>query len=106
STAAAYSSIPLPTQNPDEPKFLYADLGDFGRTEPVAVIDTLDVAPEYSHHGIGHALLQQLFLNLGALRIERVETVVDRQAFPLLGFFYGMGFAPSQRLAFVKRVGK
>ena len=79
-----------------------ADLGDFGRTEPVAVIDTLGVAPEYAHHGVGHALLSQLFLNLGALRIERVETVVDRQAFELLGFFYGVGFAPGQRLAFVK----
>jgi len=79
-----------------------ADLGDFGRTEPVAVIDTLGVAPEYAHHGVGHALLQQLFLNLGALRIERVETVVDRQAFELLGFFHDLGFAPGQRLAFVK----
>lgn len=79
-----------------------ADLGDFGRTEPVAVIDTLDVAPEYAHHGVGHALLSQLFLNLDALRIERVETVVDRKAFALLGFFYDVGFAPGQRLAFVK----
>jgi len=79
-----------------------ADLGDFGRTEPVAVIDTLGVAPEYEHHGVGHALLSQLFLNLGALRIERVETVVDRKAFGLLGFFYDVGFAPGQRLAFVK----
>jgi predicted N-acetyltransferase YhbS len=79
-----------------------ADLGDFGRTEPVAVIDTLGVAPEFAHHGIGHALLQQLFLNLGALRTERVETVVDRLAFELLGFFYDVGFAPGQRLAFVK----
>ncbi len=79
-----------------------ADLGDFGRTEPVAVIDTLGVAPEYAHHGVGHALLSQLFLNLGALRIERVETVVDRKAFDLLGFFYDIGFAPGQRLAFVK----
>ena len=81
-----------------------ADLGDFGRTEPVAVIDTLGVAPEYAHHGVGHALLQQLFLNLGALRIERVETVVDRLAFDLLGFFYDVGFAPGQRLAFVKTI--
>ena len=31
-----------------------ADLGDFGRTEPVAVIDTLGVAPAYAQHGIGH----------------------------------------------------
>ena len=79
-----------------------ADLGDFGRTEPVAVIDTLGVAPEYEHHGIGHALLSQLFLNLAALRIERVETVVANGNLPLLGFFYGAGFAPAQRLAFVK----
>ena len=82
-----------------------ADLGDFGRAEPVAVIDTLDVAPEYEHHGIGHALLSQLFLNLAALRIERVETVVASGNLALLGFFYGAGFAPSQRLAFVKALG-
>ena len=79
-----------------------ADLGDFGRAEPAAVIDTLDVAPEYAHHGIGHALLSQLFLNLSALRIERVETVVASRNLPLLAFFYGAGFAPAQRLAFVK----
>jgi predicted N-acetyltransferase YhbS len=81
-----------------------ADLGDFGRTEPVAVIDTLGVAPEYAHRGVGHALMQQLFLNLNALRIERVETVVAVQALPLLGFFLDTGFAPAQRLAFVKRL--
>jgi predicted N-acetyltransferase YhbS len=82
-----------------------ADLGDFGRTEPVAVIDTLGVAPEYAHRGIGHALMQQLFLNLDALRIERVETVVAVRALPLLGFFLDAGFAPAQRLSFVKRLG-
>ena len=82
-----------------------ADLGDFGRTEPVAVIDTLGVAPEYAHRGIGHALLQQLFLNLDALRIERVETVVAARELELLGFFYGAGFAPAQRLAFIKPTG-
>lgn len=81
-----------------------ADLGDFGRTEPVAVIDTLGVAPEYAHRGVGHALMQQLFLNLDALRIERVETVVAVRALPLLGFFLDAGFAPAQRLAFVKRL--
>jgi len=81
-----------------------ADLGDFGRTEPVAVIDTLGVSPEYAHRGIGHALLQQLFLNLDALRIERVETLVAVRAAALLGFFLDAGFAPAQRLAFVKNL--
>jgi GNAT superfamily N-acetyltransferase len=81
-----------------------ADLGDFGRTEPAAVIDTIGVAPEYANQGVGHALLSQLFLNLSALRIERVETIVAAANVDLLAFFYGAGFAPGERLAFVKRL--
>jgi N-acetylglutamate synthase-like GNAT family acetyltransferase len=81
-----------------------ADLGDFGRTEPVAVIDTIGVDPGYAHRGAGHALLSQLFVNLGALRIERVETVVAPRDLGLLGFLYDAGFAPAQRLAFVRRL--
>ncbi len=78
------------------------DLGDFGRTESVAVIDTIGVDPGYAHRGVGHALLSQLFANLGALRVERVETVVAPSDFGLLGFLYDVGFAPSQRLPFVR----
>jgi len=81
-----------------------ADLGDFGRTEPVAVLDAVGVAPEYHRRGVGRALLDQLFLNLEALRIERVETVVETGALGLLGFFHRAGFVPAQRLAFVKRL--
>jgi GNAT superfamily N-acetyltransferase len=81
-----------------------ADLGDFGRTEPVAVIDTIGVDPGRAHHGVGHALLSQLFVNLGALRIERVETVVAPSDLGLLGFLYGAGFVPSQRLPFMCRL--
>ena len=81
-----------------------ADLGDFGRTEPVAVIDTIGVDPDYAHRGVGHALLSQLFTNLGALRIERVETVVGPRDLGLLGFLYDTGFVPSQRIPFVRRL--
>jgi ribosomal protein S18 acetylase RimI-like enzyme len=81
------------------------DLGDFGRVEPVAVADTIGVDPEYSHRGIGRALLSQLFVNLGGLRIERVETVVAPRDFALLGFLYDVGFRQSQRLPFVRRLG-
>ena len=82
-----------------------ADLGDFGRTDPTAVLDTIGVDPEYEHQGVGHALLSQLFLNLGALRIERVETVVAPRDLGLLGFLYDVGFGPSQRIPFVKASG-
>ena len=80
------------------------DLGDFGRTEPVAVLDTIGVDPDYRHRGVGHALLSQLFINLGGLRIERVETSVEPRDFALLGFLYDVGFAPSQGLAFVRAI--
>ena len=67
---------------------LGADLGDFGRTDPTAIVDTVGVDPEYGHQGVGHALFSQLFLNLAALRIERVETVVAPRDLGLLGFLY------------------
>ncbi len=80
------------------------DFGDFGRTEPTAVIDTIGVHPQFAGTGIGTAMLSQLFVNLHALHVERVETVVAPENFDLLGFFYKAGFSPSQRLALVKRL--
>lgn len=80
------------------------DLGDFGRTEPVAVLDTIGVDPGFTGAGIGTALMSQLFVNLEALRVERVATVVERDDFGLLEFFYRAGFGPGQRLGFVKRL--
>jgi len=79
-----------------------ADLGDFGRAEPVAIVDTLGVDPGWRGRGIGQALLSQLFVNLSALRIERVETVIAHDAPDLAAFFRAAGFAQGQRLAFCK----
>jgi len=79
-----------------------ADLGDYGRIDPVAVLDTIAVDPAWGHRGVGAALFSQLGINLRALRIERIETIVAPQDFGLLGFLYARGFAPSQRLAFVR----
>ena len=81
-----------------------ADLGDFGRTEPVAVVDTLGIDPAYAHRGYGQALLAQLLANLSALQVERVETMVKSTDLALLGFFQSAGFTPSQRVSFVRRI--
>jgi len=80
------------------------DFGDFGRTEPTAVIDTIGVHPQFAGGGTGTAMLSQLFVNLHALHVERVETVLAPENFDLLGFFYKAGFSPSQRLSLVKRL--
>lgn len=81
------------------------DLGDFGRTEPVAVIDAIGVDPLRASAGFGRALLSQLVFNLAALGVDRVETVVAPGDSALLGFFHRAGLRPSERLAFVKRLG-
>ena len=80
------------------------DYGDFGRSEPAAVIDTVGVDPLRLHLGIGRALLSQLFMNLAGLGVERVETVLAPGNLDLLGFFYDAGFRPSERLSFLKKL--
>lgn len=80
------------------------DYGDFGRVEPVAVIDTVGVDPMRAREGIGRALLSQLFVNLSALGVERVETVIAPGRLDLLGFFHHAGLRPSERLGFLKRL--
>jgi predicted N-acetyltransferase YhbS len=80
------------------------DYGDFGRAEPVALIDTIGVDPLRARQGIGRALLSQLFANLAAIGVERVETAVAPGDLGLMGFFYRAGFRPSERLAFLKQL--
>lgn len=80
-----------------------ADVGDCGRTEPVAVLDTIGVDPEYARRGIGRELLERLLDNVSQFQVERVETLVRVADLELLRFFQRVGFAPSQRLSFVWR---
>ena len=78
-----------------------ADLGDFGRTAAVAVIDTIGVDTDYARQGVGRAMLRELFASLGALHVDRVETVLSRTDLAMLGFFQSMGFTSTQQLPFV-----
>jgi ribosomal protein S18 acetylase RimI-like enzyme len=78
------------------------DMGDFGRTEPTAVMDTVGVHPAFAGKHVGRALMRQLLLNLGSLRVERVVTQADWDHLPLLGFLARTGFGLSQRLSFEK----
>ncbi len=80
------------------------DFGEFGRTEPEAVIDIIGVAPRHAHLGVGTALMSQLLANLGSLRVERVRTGVRWNDTALLHFMERCGFKPSQRLALRKRL--
>lgn len=72
--------------------------GEFGRAEPVAVIDSLGVDPGYRKRHVGQALMRQLLMNLGALQVERVETQVDGTQSGLLAFLASSGFRPAPRV--------
>lgn len=76
------------------------DLGEFGRVEPVAVMDTIGVDPDYRDQGIGRALLSQLLINLATLRVEHIRTEIGWHDHTLLAYLDRCGFRPSQRLCF------
>jgi GNAT superfamily N-acetyltransferase len=76
------------------------DLGEFGQVGTAAVIDTIGVNPDYQNRGVGRALVSQLLVNLGTLRVETVRTEVDWRDRELLAYLNHSGFLPSQRLCF------
>jgi predicted N-acetyltransferase YhbS len=73
--------------------------GEFGRTEPAAVLDTLNVHPDYQGQGVGSALIAQLRRNLRALGVYALQTEVEWDDQALLAFFHHEGFRPAPRLA-------
>ncbi|NQV57326.1 MAG: GNAT family N-acetyltransferase [Rhodospirillales bacterium] len=81
------------------------DFGEYGRNEPAAVLDVINVDPRHGNKGVGRALMSQLFTNLNGLMIETTRTTVTWDNFGLLGFLEGCGFAPSQRLIFKRAIG-
>lgn len=71
--------------------------GEFGTLEPVTVLDTIGVHPDFRHRGVGAALLLQLRRNLGALGVSHLRTEVGWDDAELLDFFRRQGFRPSDR---------
>jgi len=73
--------------------------GEFGRTEPAAVLDTIAVHPDFQGRHVGAALLAQLKRNLAGLRVGSIQTEVAWEDQRLMAFFQHEGFRPAQRLA-------
>jgi ribosomal protein S18 acetylase RimI-like enzyme len=72
--------------------------GEYGMVEPSASIDAITVDSRYRGKHVGKALMRQLRLNLGALRIASLRTEVAWDDFDLLAFFDSEGFTPAARL--------
>ncbi|NUQ74665.1 MAG: GNAT family N-acetyltransferase [Polyangiaceae bacterium] len=72
--------------------------GDYGQAEPVATLESISVLPDFARKGVGSALWRQFTMNLKALRIDKVQTLVDWSSFDLLAFMRHLGFRPAPRL--------
>lgn len=72
--------------------------GEFGAIEPVAVLDTMGVNPDFQRRGVGAAILDQLRTNLRGLGIGTLRTEVDWGEPEMLGFLRRAGFRPAPRL--------
>lgn len=81
------------------------DFGEFGRTEPTAVLDTIGVDPAHARRHIGRALMEQVLVNLRTLRADQVVTEVKWNDPGLLAFVERNGFSLAQRLALDKLLG-
>jgi GNAT superfamily N-acetyltransferase len=71
--------------------------GEFGSLEPLAVLDTMGVHPDFGRRGVGAALIDQLRTNLLGLSIRTLSTEVSWGNPDLLAFFHHEGFAPAPR---------
>jgi len=72
--------------------------GEFGSTEPVAVLDTIGAHPDFRGRGVGAALFEQLRMNLRGLGISTIRTEVSWDAQTLLQFFHHERFRPAARI--------
>lgn len=72
--------------------------GEFGVAERVAVLDTLDVHPDFRGKGIGRALMRQLRMQLNALQISTLQTEIGWDDQDLMRFFHSQGFVPAPRI--------
>ena len=72
--------------------------GEFGVLEPVGILDTFGVDPGFRRKGVGHSLLAQLRMNLGALGVSQIHSEVVWDDLDLIGFFQREGFRPAPRL--------
>lgn len=72
--------------------------GEFGVTEPVAVLDTIGVHPGFRRRRIGESMLDQLQTNLRGLNVATLRTEASWDDFVLLHFFQHRGFHPAPRV--------
>lgn len=72
--------------------------GEFGRVEPVAVLDAIGVDPSSQEHGYGHALMAGLLAAVRCRGVRQLHSQADWTNHGLLKFFDSTGFTLAPRV--------
>jgi L-amino acid N-acyltransferase YncA len=72
--------------------------GEFGRVEPVAVLDAIGVDRGSQEHGYGHALMAGLLAAVRRKGVRQLHSQADWTNHGLLRFFDSTGFKLAQRV--------
>jgi GNAT superfamily N-acetyltransferase len=72
--------------------------GEFGRVEPVAVLDAIGVDRSSQEHGYGHALMAGLLAAVRRKGVRQLHSQADWTNHGLLRFFDSTGFKLAQRV--------
>ena len=72
--------------------------GEFGRVEPVAVLDAIGVDRSSQEHGYGHALMAGLLAAVRSKGVRQLHSQADWTNHGLLRFFDSTGFTLAQRV--------
>jgi GNAT superfamily N-acetyltransferase len=70
-------------------------LGEFGRVEATAWIDTIAVRPDHARRGVGAALIEDFVAHAYAAGAERIRTMIEPRDEALWDFLTAQGFGPA-----------
>ena len=80
--------------------------GEFGREQPVAVLDVIDVDRGEQDRGCGRRLLEGLAAQLRARGVSRLHTEAEWSNHGLLKFFAASGFELARRVVLERSVAE
>jgi predicted N-acetyltransferase YhbS len=74
--------------------FIFGDISgwEFGVPETIGWIETVGVDPGFQKKGIASALARELIVNLKAVGVKTIYTLVSWDEWDLLQFFHAIGF--------------
>ena len=76
----------------------YMFFGEFGISDATATIDALGVHPDFRKFGVASEMLEQFMMNMKAVGVKKVYTLVNWDDFALERFFARQKFVPSKRI--------